>query len=123
MAKITTISVFKNKNLNSGTSCTSDKIDLRHIANNGYFALAVNIMNGTASTCGTTSFTYLCSSLEEGTFITPSNAVAIGTKGTAGVDILTFEPEVTPFIKITANQTGSTAGGNNTKFDMDLIVQ
>ena len=123
MAKITTISVFKNQNLNSGTSCTSDKIDLRHIANNGYFALMTNIMNGTASTCGTTSFAYSGCALEDGTFVTPSTAVAIGTKGTAGRDIITFEPEVMPFIKIIASQTGSTAGGNNSKFDIELLVQ
>jgi hypothetical protein len=123
VAKITTISVFKNQNLNSGTSCISDKIDLRYIANNGNFALAANIMNGTAATCGTTSFTYSGCALEDGTFITPSKAVAIGTFGTAGRDILTFEPEIMPFIKIIANQTGSTAGGNNSKFDVELIVQ
>ncbi len=123
MAKITTISVFKNQNLNSGTSCVSDKIDLRHIANNGYFALATNIMSGTASTCGTTLFTYSGCALEDGTFVTPSKAVAIGTFGTAGRDILTFEPEVMPFIKIIATQTGTAGIGNNSKFDVDLIVQ
>ena len=121
MAKITPHPVFSSLHPagTAGTSFTSDKIDLRHIANQQKFALYTNISVGTASTCGTTVFSYLGCPTESGTYIAPSTAVAIGTCGTAGADIMTFTPPLMPFMKIVATQ----AEGDDSVVDCLLIVQ
>lgn len=128
MAKITTIPLFKNLSLSAGDSGTSDSIDLRDKADKGFFSLAHRIAAGTSTTAGTTIFTYKGCSTKDGTYITPSAAVAIGTAGTHGTygtaNIWTFEPELMPFMKIVATQTGAGTVGANTKIvAAELIVQ
>lgn len=128
MALIRTIPLFKNLSLSAGDSGTSDVIDLREVAQKGFFSLSHRIAAGTSTTCGTTVFTYKGCSTVDGTFITPSAAVAIGTAGSHGTygtaNIWTFEPELMPFMKIVATQTGAGTAGANTKIvAVELIVQ
>ncbi len=127
MPKITVINLFGNKSLIAGSSGTSDPIDLRYAANNGYFALAHSCAVGTAGTLGTTIFTYVGCSTLDGTYVTPSASVAIATAGTNGTggtaNITTFEPELMPFMKIIATQTGSGGTGKDSKVTAELIMQ
>lgn len=124
MAKITTWPVFNKKSLSAGDSGTSDTIDLRYMANQGFFSLSVDINKGTSGSYGTTVFTYSGCSTENGTFRTPSAAVAIGTYGTNSLkNITSFYPELMPFMKIIASQTGSGTSGLDSKVDAELIVQ
>jgi hypothetical protein len=124
MAKITTWPVFNSKSLSAGDSGTSGVIDLRHMANAGFFSLSVNVNIGTSGTCGTTVFTYSGCSTETGIYRTPSAAVAIGTCGTNSTrNIISFYPELMPFMKIIASQTGSGTSGFNSKIDAELIIQ
>jgi hypothetical protein len=128
MARITTIPLFKNLSLSAGDSGTSDSIDLRDAVQQGFFSLAHRISIGTAATCGTTVFTYKGCSMVDGTYITPAAAIAIGTAGSHGTygtaNIWTFEPELMPFMKIVATQTGAGTAGANTKIvAAELIVQ
>lgn len=124
---VSVVSIFKNKRLPAGESGTSDIIDLRFRAQNGYFALSQVTKAGTYGSAGTTVFTYLESPTEDGVFRAPISAVAIGTASTAGLSgttTFTFEPELTPFMKIVATQTGTgTAGADSLISSADLIVQ
>jgi len=127
MAKITVINLFGNKSISPGTAGTSDPIDLRYAANNGFFSLAHSVVAGTAGTVGTTVFTYVGCSTLDGTFVSPSASVAISTAGTAGTggtaNISTFEPEPMPFMKIIATQTGAAGAGKDSKVTAELIMQ
>lgn len=128
MARITVIPIFKDKSLSAGDSGTSDPIDCRYRANRGFFSLAHRIAAGTSGTVGTTVFTYKGCSTETGTYISPSNSIAIGTAGSHGTygtaNIWSFEPELMPFMKIIATQTGAGTAGANTKIrGLELIMQ
>jgi hypothetical protein len=124
MARITVIPLFKDKSLSAGDSGTSDPIDLRYQANNGMFALAFKNKAGTSGTCGTTVFTYTGCSIETGTYVAPSSAVAIGTSGPSiAGNIVTFEPELMAWMKIIATQTGAGTAGAHSNIDAELIVQ
>lgn len=116
--------VFKNKSLSAGDRGTSSAIDLRYAAQQGNFALHVAASPGTAGTAGTTEFSYLLSTALDGTYAAPSTATAIGTCGTANSnDVMGFEPEMMPFIKIVAAQTGSGSAGNDSLITAELITQ
>ena len=116
--------VFKDKSLSAGDSGTSSAVDLRYTAQQGNFALHVTASPGTAGTAGTTVFSYLLSTALDGTYAAPSTATAIGTCGTANSnDVLTFEPEMMPFMKIVATQTGAGSSGNDSKITAELLVQ
>ncbi len=125
MARITVIPLFKSTRISSGGASTSSSIDLRYAANNGMFALSVVAAAGTAGTSGTTVFTYTGCATETGTYISPSNAVAIGTFGTScASDIRTFEPELTAFIKLIATQTGTgTTAEKDSVITAELLMQ
>lgn len=124
MARITTIPLFLNLSLSAGDSGTSDPIDLRYAANNGYFSLGIGIAAGTSTTCGTTIFSYLSGNSLQGGFVAPSGAVEIGRLGTSGTrDVRSFQPELSPFMKIVATQTGSGTAGANSKITAELNVQ
>ena len=124
---VSVVPVFKNKRLSAGDSGTSDVIDLRFIAQNGYFALSQVTKAGTFGSSGTTIFTYLEATTENGVFVAPVSATAIGTAstaGTSGTTTFTFEPELAPFMKIVATQTGTgTAGADSLIGAAELIVQ
>jgi len=123
-SKISVVPLFKNKSLSAGDSGTSDVIDLREVAQQGFFSLYHTAAAGTSTTCGTTVFTYAGCSTESGNFITPTAAVAIGTSGTAATSKITsFEPELMPFMKVIATQTGAGTAGANSKITADLILQ
>jgi hypothetical protein len=116
--------LFRNLSLSAGDSGTSDVQDLRYSAQQGNFALAHSVAAGTAGTAGTTIFTYVGCSTFDGTYVTPSGAIAIGTAGTAQMaDIKAFDPEPMPFMKIIATQTGSGTAGKDSKITAELIVQ
>jgi hypothetical protein len=119
-----TIPLFKNQSLSAGDSGTSDVIDVRDIAKRGDFSISSTIAAGTSTTCGTTVFTYKCSPLADGTFVTPSTAAAIGTSGvTAGGYFNSFNPVLAPFMKIVATQTGAGTAGANSKVTAELHVR
>jgi hypothetical protein len=63
--------------------------------------------------------------MENGEYITPSDAASIGTFGTAcTASIKTFEPELMPWMKIIATQTGTGTAGKDSKIAAaELIVQ
>jgi hypothetical protein len=110
MAKITTISLFKNTNIGvQGTAGTvlSDIIDLQDIdpaPSTFSLSYAIASTNGTAGagTSGSSTFEYLGSPTRDGTFR------AIGTFGTQGDGaaqsgfISISSPVVVPFMKIKA---------------------
>jgi hypothetical protein len=121
---ISVIPVFKNLSLSAGDSGTSGVIELNGKANCGIFGLANSVTSGTAGTVGTTIFSYVGSSLRDGTYVSPANAVAIGTAGTGqSSNIATFEPELMPFMKIIATQTGTGTAGYDSKVTAEFIVQ
>jgi hypothetical protein len=100
------ISLFKDLTLGPGTAGTSQVIDLKNIAQRGVYSLAVNQTG--AGTAGTTILSCVGSPLRDGTYVTPSVGGAIGTLGTSGTaDILTFTPPLMAFMKVIANQTGT----------------
>jgi len=121
---VTVIPLWKARSLSAGDAATSDVIDLRYAAQNGFFSLYSSVAAGTAGTVGTTVFTYLGCSQKDGTFVSPSAAVAIGTRGTAlAANLATFTPELMPFMKIVATQAGSGTAGKDSKLTADLIIQ
>ena len=124
MAKITTIPVFSHQKLSAGDVGTSGLINLQYNSSKHLFSLAARVNAGTASTPGTTVFTYTGASFENGTCISPSAAVAIGTFGTGlGADIVAFTPPLMAFMKIVATQTGSGTTGKDSFVDAELLVQ
>jgi hypothetical protein len=121
---VSVIPICKEKSLSAGDVFTSDVIDLRYAAQNGFFSLYSSVAAGTAGTVGTTVFTYIGCSQKDGVFVAPSNSIAIGTRGTAlASNIMTFEPELMPFMKIVATQSGAGTAGKDSKITADLIVQ
>jgi len=121
---VSVIPICKAKSLSAGDVFTSDVIDLRYAAQNGFFSLYSSVAAGSAGTVGTTVFTYIGCSQKDGTFVSPSAAVAIGTRGTAlASNIATFTPELMPFMKIVATQAGTGGTGKDSKLTADLIVQ
>ena len=124
MAKITTLPLFGQKRLSAGDVGTSGLIDLRYNSSKHLFSLAARVNAGTASTPGTTVFSYVGASFETGTCISPSAAIAIGTFGTAlGADIVAFTPPLLPFMKIIATQVGAGTVGKDSIVDAELNVQ
>lgn len=124
MARITVNPFLRQRSLSAGGAATSDPFDLRYLANNGIFSLAASVIAGTAGTVGTTVFTYSGCSLQDGLYVTPSAALAIGTFGTANTsDIISFEPELMPFMKVIATQTGAGTAGKDSVVTAELIMQ
>lgn len=101
--KINTFPILKSHTMygTAGTTKDSNPIDLRDVSAQGDFSLSYTVSTaGTASTCGTTTFSYLGCSVFDGTYIAPTD----GTFGTVdengGSGILSFSPPVMPFMKI-----------------------
>ena len=94
--------------LGSGTG-TSGPVDLRENLRDA-MALSVSLAVGTSGTWGETVFSYVGCAKEDGTYVSPASAVAIGTFGTAlQSDIIEFTPELMPFMKIVATQSDEDA--------------
>ena len=103
--RINTAFLFKSTQINAGSSGLSDPIDLRDISRQGQFSLSYTVGKvGTASTSGTTTFSYLGCAVFDGTYIAPANSTFGTQSGTAGgSDIISFSPPVMPFMKIQVN--------------------
>jgi hypothetical protein len=106
MAKITTIPLFCRTLIGtSGTAGTniSDIVNIRDMDSIGKFSLSYGFTGtaGALGSAGTTTFEYLGSPTEAGTFVT------LGTFGTYGVaaqgpGVMAFTPTLVPFMKIRA---------------------
>jgi hypothetical protein len=119
-----TIPLFKNQSISPGGAATSNIIDLREDWEQGSLSLSFSSIAGTASTAGTTIFSYTGCSISDGTFITPSAAVAIGTCGTAiTADIMSMSPPLMPFMRVIATQTGVGGTGKDSKITAELNVR
>jgi hypothetical protein len=128
MAKITTFPLFKGMSLGAGTSGTSDVIDLRYCSGRQMFSILYDIAAGTATTCGTTTFSYVGCSTKDGTFVSPQALGTFGTSGTGKTEskLMSFGTAaviLTPFMKIIATQTGVGGAGANSKVTAELHVQ
>ena len=127
MARITTIPLFTKRTLSAGDSGTSDPIDLRYSANNGYFSLFVLAKNGTFGSAGTTTFRYVGCSTFNGIYIPPKPGEGtIGTACTAsttGTCIMSFQPELTPWMRIITTQVGSGTAGADSLVTAELNMQ
>lgn len=123
MARITTIPLFRKQSLSAGDACTSDPIDLRDIAQTGSFSIASKVEAGTATTAGTTIFTYTGANERDDTYASPASN-AIGTSGvTIGSYLHGFSPVLSPFVKVVATQTGAGTLGANSKITAELNVR
>ena len=95
------------RTITKNTSVTSGAFDLREVAQDGVFSLEYLITGD-----GTVKIEYLLCSTATGTFVEPSTAVDIAsgltkTSGTSGRDIITFNPELAPFMKIKVTETSN----------------
>jgi len=113
MRPITTYNVFQSLAYESGavpvphgTTVTSDPLDLRSIAQDGFFSVEYTITGD-----GTCTIAYTVCSTKTGTFFAPTGggSIASGLTKTPGHGGLAFEPECYPFIKITLTETGNSS--------------
>ena len=124
MARITTITLFKSESLSAGESGTSGVIDLRYCSDGGRYSLSHSIAAGTSTTCGTTTFSYVGSSIFNGEYVNPSTNGTFATSGPTIVGKITpLSPVLAPFMKIVATQTGSGTAGANSSVTAELNVQ
>ena len=98
--------VFNSETVAAGSTATSDAIALG--GRGGYFAIQEEITGD-----GTLKLEYLVS-LDGENFLEPSEADDIATgqtktsgPGSDGKDIISFEPALSPWIKIKATETGT----------------
>lgn len=123
-AIIKKVELFTSLSLSAGSSGTSSAIDLREITNAGRYSIAASVALGTAGTCGTTILSYTGCETADGTFVAPSAGSAIGTLGTSNTaDIISFNPVLTPFMKIIAAQNGSGNVGHDSVITATMNVQ
>ena len=88
--------------LEAGKAYTSPAIDLREVAQDGIFSLEYTFTGS-----GVVTWSYTVCSKEDGTYFAPVNAADIFTSVTTGTAGDSFEPEMFPFIKIVATETGT----------------
>jgi len=81
-------------------SITSGLIDLRKIRVVGHFSLHM------INTGGTVTVTVLVCSTKNGTYIVPDTPITIISAGAAGSHFASFNPPLTPFIKLLFTETG-----------------
>lgn len=103
MRPITTYTIFSSESIAKAGVATSVAIDLREVAQSGFFS-----MDYTTS-AGSVTFTYTVCSTKAGTYFTPSGGGTIGGPYTVGSGGISFEPEMYPFIKIVATENNSAA--------------
>jgi len=94
--------VFNSVAIGKNAVATSAPISLNDLTGNGVFSLFLTEQAGALSQV---TYTYsLCDTID-GTYITPSSAVAIATAFVGGsTDIFSFEPELAKFMKIIATE-------------------
>ena len=98
---ITITELFKSLSLNASGNQESVAVDLRQIAQNGFFSLFYNFTGS-----GTLKLEYLNGYEKSGPFVEPSNATDIGATLGAGSDWLSFTPILAPWMKIKATEDG-----------------
>lgn len=113
--------LFAAKTLTAGASATYN-MDLTRMNADGFFSLQIVVASGT----GTLKFEYLLSN-NNSNFVEPTGASDIvatfgagSGPGADGIDIYSFEPEVSGYIQIKATEDG---GVNPVVFDAYLAVQ
>lgn len=117
---ITCYHLWTANSIAAGQNESTVAIDLREVAQDGIFSVLYTI-SGT----GTAKLEYTVCATNDGTFVEPSGAADIGSSltassGTSGVDLVSFEPELAPFMKIKATETGSS---NAVVVDLWLFIQ
>jgi len=122
IAPITTQKLFNSESISASGSSISDAIDLRLMAPNGIFSIQYAVSGD-----GTAKFEYKLCSTETGDFVEPSGASDIASSitknsgpGSDGKDIVTFQPELAPFLKIAVTETG---GANSITVSLWLNTQ
>lgn len=107
--------LFNGTSIAASQTSTSVAVDLSKLNINGVFAVHYTVAGS-----GTAKLEYLVCSTSGGTYMEPAAATDIATGKTSGTYYATFEPEVTPFIKIKATETG---GANSITLTLRLVVQ
>ena len=102
---IVTMKLFNEVAIEASGDEDSAIIDLREIAQAGFFSVGYTITGS-----GTVELTYLVGSEKDGAFVTPAAASPIGSTLAAGSGFLSFGPILAPFIKIKATEDGGAAG-------------
>jgi hypothetical protein len=109
VAPIITTKLFSAEAITASGSATSEAIDLRLHAPNGIFSIQYAVTGD-----GTAKFEYKLCSTENGDYIEPSTASDIASSivktsgpGSDGKDIVSFTPELAPFMKIVVTETGT----------------
>lgn len=102
---ITTIKLFSAQSIAASESATSVAVDLREIAQEGYFSVYA-----TVSGSGVLKLEYLIAPEKYGTFIEPAAADDIATGLAAGNAAASFSPVLTPFMKVKATETDGAQG-------------
>jgi hypothetical protein len=120
LAPITVYRLLTAYSVAANTNVSTQPVDLREVAKNGVFAIKYTVTGD-----GTVKFEYNVCEKDDGTFIEPSGASDIAssitkTSGTSGVDVVSFEPEIAPFMKIKVTETGTS---NAAVVTLDLFIQ
>lgn len=112
---ITTMKLFDAEVIAASGNSSSPAIDLREIASNGYFSIHYTIAGS-----GTAKIEYLGAPDDSETFLEPSGASDIGATLAAGSDLLSFSPELMPFMKIKVTEDG---GANSITVTVWINIQ
>ena len=117
---ITTYHLFNSETITKNTAKSSVAVDLREVAQDGIFSIEYCITGS-----GTAKIEYNLCSIKAGTYIEPTSGLDIASgltssSGTSGRDIVTFNPELAPFMKIKVTETGTAA---DVVVDLKLNIQ
>ena len=112
---ISVYKVFDAEAIALSANAVSVAIDLKEVAQNGFFSIHYTI-TGT----GTAKIEYLSGINSDDTFIEPSGASDIGATLAAGSDWLEFTPIIAPMIKLKVTEDG---GANAIGITLHLIIQ
>jgi hypothetical protein len=120
-AFVTTTRLFNAATIAASGSSTSTAIDLRNIAQNGFFSLQIEVTGD-----GTAKVEYLCSN-NNSVFVEPADSFDIVSEFTDisgpndnGKAFYAFEPEPCGFLKIKVTETG---GVNAIFVTLDIAIQ
>lgn len=102
---INTQELFRGTNgaIERNKTLLSDPIDLIGMRLNGYFALHTIHLGGDITV------TVLVCSTKEGTYVAPTSAVEIVADFAAGSGYWSFEPPITPFMKLLFTENNTAA--------------
>ncbi len=106
---ITTFKLFTGTSIAASGSLASEAVDLRRCAPNGVFSVYFIITGD-----GTAKIEYLLCPTENGAYIEPSTDIASSQTKTSGPDanginLVSFNPELAPFMKIKITETGASS--------------